>query len=1226
MTPEIVAQLRKEGYSDGEIAEELRTQDSRADTLLREGYFPTEVVNEVIGIKPQAPKQEASEDPSIARIAAGIVAQTAIEESAKVAGTAAGTATGIAYTTAVTGGAAAPAAPVTGTIGAGLGYVSGAITGGVIGSITAQEIEGRETISWGRVAGDTLLNFIPGTELKSGPRLLRKISQGLARHPIAGTAIVGGVSSPAAIALERWSETGEAPSFDEMQRAGLTGMALGASLGWSGDKATQLMRRFAGKPAKVIDDLVTEGDRGAVAYINAFTENVDPREFMTRENVAQHIKNLGASVQSRVAPSKLVGDATTQAIRDAKNIASAGSEIGGFLGKRVNDAIRNSAKPQDTRQLAVDYLGGKIAVLPQELKGMQGDLSQARKYIKEYQEQLLFNHYRGQRPLTDAFRVQIEDSMNRGDYLTRSYRFFEDAEFRPTRKQLESLRTRLGSDGMSPREVDQYIAELNAKRASNPEELHDWVMSQNAGILKEKKDLAPELRTYLGEYTTPGEQLAGTMSRLSRLVAYDAADATASKALFDAGLIKQAGTELPEGWLPIKLRRGNAHIGQEELYGPPDLQVAINQLYGMNADGKSMDIADSLIGDLWDTGVSFSKAAKVLGNPPSYAVQVYSNFMNLLGQGMNPFKGMSKGVKMGAAQFSDSPIGRMPGLRKMAGEMDLPSMDEFKRAKELGLVPPGIQFADIQAGTRGRLGSKLGKVIEPFGKLYSVPDIAFRISAFENNASFMRKAFPGADDAAVSRTAAEITNDTYQNYDYLNRSLKTLSRKGVPLGQFAAFSMELLRNQYNQGVLIKRMIDGSFADQFGQRLGVAANKDAIRKEGIKRAASLLAVYAGGAAAVTQYNRRDFNEEKERAARETVFPEWDTNRPLLLKQGKDGKIYWTNTSYLVPHMQAAAPFLSAMRGESFADAAKKFTATAGEDLLGEGSFVMNSLSQALNNHSYNTGKQISVSPDGVQKASDISSWFVKDLFEPGVVREIEKARTNPTGVTAARQLGFRANSSTIEDGFRYKAGPVRIALNGLKADASFTTRRLEQGKISEDDFQSEYARLNESFRQNHAVLNHHVANLKVLGKSEDEIIKMLRDNGLGAETALFATSGIIEDLPARKGMSIAERHEEMLALPDGERMEKIVGMAKEDPDVAKQIMQREKEYRRDRALKISERDKAIRSLSVTDGKRAKFIVTEMQNSTDPMGVILRYRKKGLLTPEVERDIMQMTRKP
>jgi Ribonuclease G/E len=74
------------------------------------------------------------------------------------------------------------------------------------------------------------------------------------------------------------------------------------------------------------------------------------------------------------------------------------------------------------------------------------------------------------------------------------------------------------------------------------------------------------------------------------------------------------------------------------------------------------------------------------------------------------------------------------------------------------------------------------------------------------------------------------------------------------------------------------------------------------------------------------------------------------------------------------------------------------------------------------------------------------------------------------------------------------------------------------------------------------------------------------------------------------------------------------------------MQREKEYRRDRALKISERDKAIRSLSVTDGKRAKFIVTEMQNSTDPMGVILRYRKKGLLTPEVERDIMQMTRKP
>jgi len=1225
MTPEIVAQLRKEGYTYGEIAEELRTQDGRADTLLREGYTPNEVVDSVVGVKQKKPPDPPTgEDPSIARIMAGIGVQIAIEETAKVAGTAAGT------TIALVGGQAGPQAAtpeevVTGPLGAALGYVSGAITGGVVGSITAQEIEGRDSISWGRVAGDTLLNFIPGTEMKSGPRLLRKISRGMTRHPILGTAIVGGVTSPAAITLEKWGETGETPSLEELQRAGLTGLALGAGLGWSGDKATQLMRRFAGKPAKVIDDLVNQGDRGAVAYINAFTENVDPREFMTGENVAKHLKTLGATIQSKTAPSKLAGEATTQAIRDAKNIASAGSEIGGLLGKRVETAIENSADPRATRQLAVDYLGSKIGKLPQELKGLQGDLSQGRKYIRDYQKQLLFNHYRGQRPLTDALRTEIEDSMNRGDYLTRSYRFFEDGEYRPTQKQLDALRTRLGSDGMSPKDVDRYIAELNLKRASNPEDLHDFVMSQNAGILKEKKDLSPELRNYLGEYVNPGEQLAASMSKLSRLVAYDAADATASKAMFDAGLLKRAGQDLPEGWLPIKLRRGTAHIAQKELYGPPELQVAINQLYGMGADGKAMDVADSLIADLWDSGVAASKAAKVLGNPPSYAVQVYSNFMNLLGQGMNPFKGLTRGAKMGVAQFSDTPIGRIPGLRNMARDMDLPSIDEFKRAKELGLVPPGIQFADIQAGTTGRrIGRRVGQVLEPFGKLYSLPDIAFRISAFENYSSFMRKAFPGADDGALSRVAAELTNDTYQNYDYLNRSLKTLSRKGVPLGQFAAFSMELLRNQYNQGVLVKRMLDGSFAEQVGKRLGVAANPTAIKKEGIKRAASLLAVYAGGVAAVTQYNRRDTNPEQERAMRETVFPDWDANRPLLIKQGKDGKIYWTNTSYLVPHMQTAAPFMSAIRGESFGDAAKKFTATAGEDLLGEGSFVMNSLSQALQNHSYQTGSQISVSPDGVQKASDISSWFVKDLFEPGIVREIEKARTNPAKVTAARQMGFRANSTTVEDGFRYKAGDMRIALNGLKADAAFNRSRLERNKIGEAEYQSEYARINNTFRQNSEILNRHVANLKVLGKTEDEIIRMLRDNGLGAETALYATAGIVNDLPAGRGQSIADRHEAMLAMPDGERMNAIIAIAKEDPEIGRQIMTREKEYRRDRALKISERDKAVRSLSVTDGKRAEFIITEMKNSSDPTGVLLRYRKKGLTTPQVERQIMEMTK--
>jgi hypothetical protein len=120
---------------------------------------------------------------------------------------------------------------------------------------------------------------------------------------------------------------------------------------------------------------------------------------------------------------------------------------------------------------------------------------------------------------------------------------------------------------MSIAEAETYIANLNLKKADNPDELHNWIYTQNAGILKEKKDLSPALRKYLGEYQTPGEQISQTMSKLSRLVAYDRADYQISTILKDAGILKFAG-EGTEGLQPIKLRRGNARIDGEELYGP----------------------------------------------------------------------------------------------------------------------------------------------------------------------------------------------------------------------------------------------------------------------------------------------------------------------------------------------------------------------------------------------------------------------------------------------------------------------------------------------------------------------------------------------------------------------------------------------------------------------------------------------------------------------------------
>jgi len=76
------------------------------------------------------------------------------------------------------------------------------------------------------------------------------------------------------------------------------------------------------------------------------------------------------------------------------------------------------------------------------------------------------------------------------------------------------------------------------------------------------------------------------------------------------------------------------------------------------------------------------------------------------------------------------------------------------------------------------------------------------------------------------------------------------------LNEFAAFNLEQVRTVYNQGRIAKGMMDGSFADEMAKGYGITLNKEAMRKEGIKRAIALSSVLAAGSAGVTIANRKE----------------------------------------------------------------------------------------------------------------------------------------------------------------------------------------------------------------------------------------------------------------------------------------------------------------------------------------------------------------------------------
>ena len=1155
-------------------------------------------------------------DPSLARIGAGLAAEIAIGEGAKAGGTALGASLGVA------GG---PAAPGTVPAGAVIGYIAGGLSGGFTGNIAAQKIEGQPEISYGRATASALLNLIPGGigKIAKGPKWIQRLTGVAARHPIATTAAVGAVAAPSSIAIERAID-GEAPaSKEELLTYIGTGAALGAGLGKTAEYGKKLLTRFAGKNPAEIDLMVRRGDPDAVNYVDAF-RGVNKNDLATVDDMKAYVNELGAIARARIAPSTVLGRDISEEAKLAANRVTAGRQTGSILNKKITDHIKASGDPITTEGFVHDYLMNPAGPVPREIAPIVEDLDLARKTIREYQEELVNNHYNGQRQLPDDTLKTIEDSMNRGDYLTQEYEFFLNKDYTPTKKQTNALLVRLQDDGMSLKEAEEYIANLNSKKASNADELESFVASQNAGILKERNQLSDELRDYLGEVITPGERIEGTLSKLSRLVSYDTADQNIKNMLLDTGIAKIGGQGVAgDEYTKLILRRGNATVPGstpdapiDQLYVPKSTQVALNSLYAKGADNLTSDVTENIFRDAFDAGISLSKAAKVLGQPVSYLIQLYGNLSTIVGSGMNPFRGVFKGSKYGAAQFD-----------ALAKRMSAKSISEIKELVELGMLNDGVTASDIRSGIEsGVIGRKAQKLINPFGKAYSIFDTSMRITAFENNAGFIQKAAPQAiaTDAgikAAKKYASRITNFTYPNYDYLNRALRTLSKKGA-LGQFAAYSLELARTQFNQGRLIKSMLDGSLAKELSSELG-PVDQAAIRNEGLKRLASMAGMYGATIGGISYFNKRvsGYSPEQEAAMRESVLPDWDSDKPLVFKKGKDGKIYYMNSSYLVPQAQMASAFMSGLRGDNPVDGIQNGLRTAWKEIGGEGNFVMNSLIPAVRNYDPKTGDPISTKVGIFDNALDRAGWFAKETFTPGAVLEYDKAtskvKPQPKEQTALRLLGIRVNNTTIEDGARFKLKKVKDNLTTLSGSYSYQKYK-KQGQ----DLESEYQRINEDYKANSALLAKHAKNYRTLGFSEDKVLNLLRDNGIGPAKALAAIDGEVTDLPKIPRRSITDEYESLPGTTEQEKIKAITEISKTDPFLAKSLVTKLREEAKIKMLKISERDKAVMGLGADDGTRAAYIFSQMQKSQDPDGVYKNYLKKGLIDVQVQQQLQSL----
>jgi hypothetical protein len=213
------------------------------------------------------------------------------------------------------------------------------------------------------------------------------------------------------------------------------------------------------------------------------------------------------------------------------------------------------------------------------------------------------------------------------------------------------------------------------------------------------------------------------------------------------------------------------------------------------------------------------------------------------------------------------------------------------------------------------------------------------------------------------------------------------------------------------------------------------------------------------------------------------------------------------------------------------------------------------------------------------------------------------------------LGIRWNEVDRDVAFSYKARDIKKALTGVQRDLGYYRNRFDSGAILQEKFDSEYARLNEAYRANIRSLISHADGMKrKLKATDDDLVRLFKENAIGPKTALDVLDGIVRDVPEKKQPSISDIYEEKyLSLPTNKMLSQISKDFKEDPFRRKDLVEHHKSIVRAERLKLSPRDRLVMSLNNAD--RTTHILEQMRASSDPDSVLKGYLRKGMINDEI-----------
>jgi len=696
------------------------------------------------------------------------------------------------------------------------------------------------------------------------------------------------------------------------------------------------------------------------------------------------------------------------------NIHQSKVDKDGYINKTLNTVktikrdLEKSIKAEYGKKLTADDL----VQINDALNGVEGALDGSGAYSKRIPDEVakvvanmrnqidaLSRYVVNKGWVSEELRTKIDEKI--GVYLARSYRIFDDPEFKNEIKDTEIynravnfVRTNSEVDEATAKRIVNEFLEEASQRGSRDKFNAGAIGSKDLSLFMKKKDISPEFRALMGEYKDPFLNYTRTVSRLAHFIGnqqflMDAKERGMGKIFFKPEDAPEQATAVIAG-KPKDENVENAPASRSR-YSPLAGLRTTPEIKEILEEGSRLNqvLSNDFLAGLAKLNV-YTKSTKTIGS-------IMTNARNIVGQpyfmvmnGINPadFKRYGKAIRTiwadakGDNKKLQQYFNRLTELGVVGEEI---TTSELKRVLNEN-VEEGSRFDSISGILNYNLGKNISlwskaksaskKSVAALTRFYRASDEMGKIYSFEMERQMMAdmKGYEGYTDEQLDKAAAERVRATFPTYSEMPEAIQKL-RSQPFIGPFMSFAYESMRTQINSA-----------------EIAVEEYKRGNKAYALRRIAGIVAVNSAGSYVLKLMSDLlgEVSEDEQDDVRSLLPFYEDNSRMFFYRDDESGKINYINFSFNNPYSSTGDP-LNALMGINGVNEADTYIGQiasalveAAEPFIGE-TIALSLVVDLLRNQDIYGNKVYLEESSGSEKAWSITRRIFKSILPGSVER-------------------------------------------------------------------------------------------------------------------------------------------------------------------------------------------------------------------------------------------------